>query len=117
MAPSLTVLRDHTHWTHHTRWDCPGRVIGPTQRPLPDNTQHSKETNIHYPAGIRTHNPSQRVAVDHRLRSRGPWDRHLSNFGSECALCTEHPRNKPSIPVVSFGSTASFINRCENWVR
>jgi hypothetical protein len=35
----------------------------PSQRPLPDNTQHSQETDIHAPGGIRTHNPSKRAAV------------------------------------------------------
>jgi hypothetical protein len=29
-------------------------VIGPSQRPLPDKTQHSQETDIHAPNGNRT---------------------------------------------------------------
>ena len=33
------------------------------------NTQHSHETNIHSPGGIRTRNPSKRAAADLRLRS------------------------------------------------
>jgi hypothetical protein len=33
------------------------QVISPTQRPLPDNTQHSQEKDIHAPSGIRTCNP------------------------------------------------------------
>jgi len=33
------VSRSHT--THHSRQDSSGRVIRPSQRPLPDNTQHS----------------------------------------------------------------------------
>jgi hypothetical protein len=41
-------------------------VISPTQRPLPDNTQHSQETDIHVPCWIRTHNSSMRAAVDPR---------------------------------------------------
>jgi hypothetical protein len=36
---------------------------------------HSQETDIHDPGGIRTHNPSKRAAVDPRLRPRGHWDR------------------------------------------
>jgi hypothetical protein len=44
-------------------------------RPLPDNTQHSQQTDIHALGGIRAHNPSKRAAVDPRLRPRGPWDR------------------------------------------
>jgi len=30
---------------------------------LPDNTQHSQETGIHVPGGIRTRNPSRRAAA------------------------------------------------------
>ena len=36
-----------------------------------DNTQHSKETDIHAPGGIRTRNSSKRVAADPRLIRRG----------------------------------------------
>ena len=50
-------------------------MISPSQRPLPDNTQHSQQTNLHAPGGIRTHNRSRRAAVDLRLRPRGYWDR------------------------------------------
>ena len=60
--------------THHTRQDSSGRVISPTQRPLPD-TQHSLQTEIHAPGGIRTHNPSKQAAADPRLRTHGHWDR------------------------------------------
>jgi hypothetical protein len=43
-------------------------VISPSQRPLPDNTQNSQETDIHDPGRIRTHNPSKRTAADPHLR-------------------------------------------------
>ena len=46
-------------------------MISPSQRPLPDNTQHSKQTNIHAPGGIRTHNLSRQTVADPRLRPRG----------------------------------------------
>ena len=45
------VSRSHTT-TRHSRQDSPGRVINPSQRPQPDNTQHSKQTNIHASSGI-----------------------------------------------------------------
>jgi len=38
-------------------------VISPTQRPLPDNTQHSTRDR-HARSGNRTHNPSKRAAAD-----------------------------------------------------
>ena len=51
-------------------------MISSSQRPLPDNTQHSQRTNIHAPGEIRTHDLSRRAAADLRLRPRGHWDRH-----------------------------------------
>jgi hypothetical protein len=66
--PSLTGLRDHTHWTHHTRYDSPTRVISPMHKPLPDKTQHPEEKNLHVSVGIRTRNPSKRAAADPLLR-------------------------------------------------
>jgi len=50
-------------------------VISPTQRPPPDITQHSQQTNIHTLGGIRTHNPIKRAAADPRLRPHRHWDR------------------------------------------
>jgi len=44
-------------------------VISPTQRPLPDNTQHSQETNIDAPGGFRSRSISKRAAADHALEA------------------------------------------------
>ena len=52
-------------------------MISSSQRPLPDNTRHSQQTNIHAPGGIRTHNLSRLAAADLRPRPRGHWDRHI----------------------------------------
>ena len=70
------VSRSHKA-THHSRQDSSGRVISSSQRPLPDNTQHSQQTNFHAPGWIRTHDLSRRAAADLRLRPRGHWDRRL----------------------------------------
>ena len=64
-------------------------MISPSQRPLPYNTQHSQQTNIHAPGGIRTHNLSGRAAEDLRLRPRGHWDRLL--FFVTPFNCNTHP--------------------------
>ena len=66
----LEVSRSHTA-TYHSRYGSSGRVISSSQRPLPDDTQHSQQTNIHAPGGIRTHDLSRRAAADLRLRPRG----------------------------------------------
>jgi hypothetical protein len=57
-------------------------VINPSQRPLPDNTQHSQQTNIHASGVIRTHDLSRRAAEDLRLRKRGHWDRQIDLISS-----------------------------------
>ena len=75
------VYRSHTT-THHSRWDSSGRVIISSQRPLPDNTQHSQQTNVHDSRGIRTHNLSKPAAADLSLRPCGLWNRLTNNFGN-----------------------------------
>ena len=62
-AFSLSRLRKRTQ-THYKRYDSSGRVISPMKRPLPHNTQHSQETDIHAPGGNRTRNTSKRAAAD-----------------------------------------------------
>jgi hypothetical protein len=64
-------------YTQHIRQDSSGRGISPTQRPVPDNTQRSQETDVHAPGEIRTRNPSKRKAEDSCLKPRGHWDRFV----------------------------------------
>jgi hypothetical protein len=61
--------------TPHLAYDSSGRVISPTQGPLPDNTKHSQETDIHAARGIQTHNPSKPAAADPRLGPHSHGDR------------------------------------------
>jgi len=42
-------------------------VISLTQRPLPNNTRHSQQTDIYALSGIGTGNPSKRAAQTHVL--------------------------------------------------
>ena len=65
---------DYIH-THHTRHDLSGRVIGSSQRPLPNNSQTSMP-----PMGIETRNPSKLVTLNWRLRSRVERDRVSSKI-------------------------------------
>jgi len=55
-------------------------VIGPTQRPLLNNTHHSQETDIYVPGRIRTRNHSKLAAADLQLRPRGRWDGPYNNL-------------------------------------
>jgi len=107
----LLVSRSQTR-THHSRQDSSGRVISSSQRPLPDNTQHSQQTNIHVPGGIRTDNLSRRAAADLRLRSRGHWDRRSTYYVllSLCilALVTRHSNRIFSAPI-KLSSVACLV--------
>ena len=49
------------------------RVISLKLRPLPENRQHSQETNFHAFGGIWTQNTGKRTAAEPRLRPRGHW--------------------------------------------
>ena len=49
-------------------------MISPWQRPLPDSTQHTQQTDIHAPGGIRTRNPSKPAAANPRYRTRDQLD-------------------------------------------
>ena len=62
----LDVSRSHTV-THHSRLDSSERGIGPSQRLIADNTQHSQET---YPCPQRDSNPQSQ-------QESGQWNRHL----------------------------------------
>jgi len=64
-ASSLSRIHDHTQ-THHTRYKSSGRVISPSQRPLPDNTQHSRHTSTP-PAGFEPTIPARELQQDHAL--------------------------------------------------
>ena len=78
--------------THHSRYDSSGRVISSSQRPLPDNTQHSQQTEILAPGGIRTYNLGRRAAADLCLRPRGHWDRpslYIHLLISTCGFTSE----------------------------
>jgi len=55
----------------------------PTQRTLPDNTQHSEEADIHANGRIRIRNSSKRAAADPSLTPRGHCyrgDREFTSF-------------------------------------
>ena len=58
--------------------DCPGFAFCP----LLYNTHN---TNYHAPGGIRTRDPSNRSAVEPRLRPVGCWDRRIQSLDHEAS--------------------------------
>jgi len=83
----LEVSRSHT--SRITVGRTPLDAWSARRRDLPDNIQHSQQTDIHAPGGIRTHNLSRRSAVDLGLRPLGHWDRHMLDISWEKHLRTE----------------------------
>jgi hypothetical protein len=66
--------RTHTH-SLSLSLSLSRRAIGQTQRPLPDNTEHSQEKDIHAPGGIRIWNPIKQAAANPGLWPLGHWYR------------------------------------------
>ena len=70
-----SLLRLHDHFqTHHTRQDSSGRVISLLQTPLPDNSQHSQETDIDCPwrdSNSQSQQASGRRSTPQTARPRG----------------------------------------------
>ena len=71
----LMIETSRSHSDTPQSVDFSGQAISPRQTALPDNTQHSQQTGIPAPGGIRNLNPRKRAATDPHLRPRGHWDR------------------------------------------
>jgi len=67
------VPRSHSETPHQVGplWTSDWTVI----ETLPDNTQHSKESDIHVQGGTRTRIPIKRAAAQPYLRPRDHWGR------------------------------------------
>jgi len=81
-GPGPTLYRGFTITLRHTTL---GRTIldeGSVPRIvlLPDNTQHSQQTDIHAPGGTRTSSHRERAVANRRLRSSGHWHRLYHNI-------------------------------------
>jgi hypothetical protein len=62
-ASSLLRFRDDTQTQQHSSV----QDTDPSQRPLPDNTQHSQERDIHASGGIRTRTPENEQSQTYAL--------------------------------------------------
>jgi len=89
--PPLRRLHDITHWTHHYS----GRVISPSQRPLPENTQHSQEADVHAPAGFEPAILASEQPHTHGLHlsqnRQNAANQQLSGYTSQAHVATFNP--------------------------
>jgi hypothetical protein len=81
---------------------------------LPENTQHSQQTDIDATGGIRTSKPSKRTAEDTRLRRSSHRDRHvyfllalikLKESHSRPGVAQRVPRDLGSQIFMTFGTS------------
>jgi hypothetical protein len=76
VGQSLLIVEDS--WSHSNTQQSVGLLWTSDQPDAETSTwQHSQQTEIHAPGGIRTHKPSKRAAADPRLTPRDHWDRRL----------------------------------------
>jgi hypothetical protein len=75
ISRSYTIRHTHTHTQHKSDSTPLDERSARLKGCYIHNTQPIQETNIHVLSGIRTHNPSNRVAADRRLRPHERWDR------------------------------------------
>ena len=118
--------------TNHIRQDSSWRMIGLSQRSLPENTQHLQETDIYAPCGIRTCNPTERGPQTHALDRAATgigrhkkwdinWETTVLSYTYKIARptylpCSSRSRNLIQ-PVVSVAMTHRVIcvKRILNW--
>jgi hypothetical protein len=64
----LIIIRGFTiTFRHHNLYDSFGRVISPTQTPLPDNVRYSQQTYFHAQAGFKPAIPDSEQSQTHAL--------------------------------------------------
>jgi hypothetical protein len=96
LVPELSI-------SHTTLGGTP--LIGPSPRPLPDNTQLSQQTNIHAFGGIRTHSPSKRAIADRSAIGIGACNLILTFYVGKFITTLETKIN------------VTCICRCSSYVR
>jgi hypothetical protein len=79
--------------THHNKQDSSGLVISPTQIPLTDNAQHTRQPFVP-PTVFETSIPASKRPQTDAWRPRGHWDR----LWFYCLLIKfRHPRGRLSV--------------------
>ena len=82
MERLFLMFLDHTQRRSTVGRDSSGRVISSSQRPLPDKTRHSKQTNIHAPVGFKPKiSAGEQPAAARLLRS---WVRNPPGAFPKC---------------------------------
>ena len=99
MVHGLLIIEvSKSHTAAHHRWlGTSGWVISLSQESLPDNTQHSQETDIHAPWWNSNPNPSSWVAADPSLRPCSHWDQLQHYINLQAEIVVKWTNNKQGI--------------------
>ena len=98
-----------SHWdTQHSVW-----LLCSSDQPDAETRQqnHSQQTDIHPPGGIRTRNPRKRAAAHIRLRQRGHWDRLFSVTNTHTHT---HTHTRIYIYICLIKSWQAITDTCAN---
>jgi hypothetical protein len=71
--------------------------------------QHSQQTDIHTPGGIRTHDLSRRAAAHLRIRPRDYWDRPYLVGDTNCWPTYVVCLSPSNAPLAHFGASAPSV--------
>jgi hypothetical protein len=114
-CPGYLFSLDHTQ-AHTTVGRTPLDEGSARRRDLYVTTQTLYKTNIHAPGGIRTHDPSKRLAADLHLIPRGHWDRHTAYYAVQIqgvsTVVVQEPSNKKTFLACSL----LYHNNKSAWV-
>lgn len=78
----IDASRSHSYTQHSVG------QLWPRDLPIAESctSQQSQKTNVHASSGIRTRNPSNRLAADPCHRTRSHWERHFLNHSNSYGL-------------------------------
>ena len=105
---------DHTQWHTTVGWTPLDEGSAQSQRPLPDNTQHSQETDIHAFGGIRTRNHSKRSAATSVTRPL--WStRNIQDERNDKFCYLWKPQNIVTIRVMGWERRMEGMKKTQFW--
>ena len=101
-----------------------------SQRPLPDNTRHSQQTNIHAPGGIRTHDFSRWAAAGRspdisnlRVKNEGntppgfPLRQNHLDTSTHCILHTHYRKQEDCDSTCSRSRSHHYCRRARHDIK
>jgi hypothetical protein len=110
-ASTYITVNPITHNDTTKLVDSSGRVIGPSQRPLPDSTQHSLKRNIRAPGGIQTRNPCKLTSPETSRKNCSINSPRILRIFLRCLRCCCKCANTSKRPALSVITMQGCLER------